>query len=205
MVRYWILFNFNYGNYTDFSIPFGAGINIYPQSDFYLPTFNSSAFMGTPVSFGSNFMDFSIFPQAQVPQTFTSYRASAPLKKSNYDSMIAKIAKEEGVDPKLVKSVIKQESGFDPNATSHCGAMGLMQLMPGTAKDLGVKNAYDPEENVRGGTRYLAQMLQRYNGNTTLALAAYNAGPGNVDKYGGVPKFAETQNYVKKVMGSYLA
>lgn len=199
------MFNFDYGNYADFSNPFGAGINIYPQTDFCLPNLESSVFMSTPISFGSNYMNFPIFQPTQTFQPFTPYRASTPLKKSNYDSMIDRIAKEEGVDPKLVKSVIKQESGFDPNATSHCGAMGLMQLMPGTAKDLGVKNPYNPEENIRGGTKYLAQMLQRYNGNTTLALAAYNAGPGNVDKYGGVPKFAETQNYVKKVMGSYLA
>jgi len=119
--------------------------------------------------------------------------------------MISQIAHKHGVDEKLVKAVIQQESGFNAKAKSHCGAMGLMQLMPGTAKTLGVNDAYNPVQNVDGGVRHLKWLLSKYNGNVILALAAYNAGPGAVDKYDGVPPYAETQNYVKKILANYLS
>lgn len=116
-----------------------------------------------------------------------------------YDVLIASSAKKYGVKQKLIKAVIYAESGFRQDAVSPKGAMGLMQLMPATAKFLGVKDAYDPQQNIEGGTKYLSQLLDTYSGNTHLVLAAYNAGEKAVTKYNGVPPYKETQEYVAKI------
>ena len=112
-------------------------------------------------------------------------------------------AETYNVDIDLLKAIAKAESNFTPSATSSAGAMGVMQLMPSTAASLGITDAYDPRENIMGGAKIISQHLEKYDGDLSLALAAYNAGSGNVDKYGGIPPFEETQNYVKKVLNYY--
>lgn len=128
--------------------------------------------------------------------------APAPVPPQQIEALVQQNAQIWQVDPALIKSVIANESSFDANATSPVGAQGLMQLMPETAASLGVRNSYDPAQNVAGGTRYLRSLLDRFNGDTRLAVAAYNAGPQAVEKYGDVPPYAETRNYVQNVLGS---
>lgn len=122
-----------------------------------------------------------------------------------YDDLIRQHAERHGISADLVKAVIQAESGFNPRAVSPKGAMGLMQLMPATARDLGVRDPFHPAENIRGGVEYLAGLLARFNQNVERALAAYNAGPQRVEQYDGVPPYRETQNYVKKITASAKA
>lgn len=122
-----------------------------------------------------------------------------------YSGIIEEASQKYGVPGKLIAAVMKQESNYNEHAVSSAGATGLMQLMPGTARYLGVNDAKDPVQNIMGGTKYLSQMLNKFDQNIELALAAYNAGPGNVSKYGGIPPFNETQNYVNKIMKYYNA
>ncbi|TQI67965.1 lytic transglycosylase domain-containing protein [Clostridium sp. KNHs216] len=121
-------------------------------------------------------------------------------KKGSMDDIFQTAAQKYNLPVNLLKAVAKVESGFDADAVSSCGAQGVMQLMPGTAASLGVENPLDAEQNIMGGAKYLSQMLDRYDGDTKLALAAYNAGSGNVAKYGGIPPFKETQAYISKVL-----
>jgi soluble lytic murein transglycosylase-like protein len=123
-------------------------------------------------------------------------------ESSAYDPLIEQAAARNGLDPAVLHGLIEQESGFDPNATSSAGAAGLTQLMPGTASSVGVANPLNPVESIEGGARYLGQLMSEFGGNTQDALAAYNAGPGAVQQYGGVPPYAETQSYVTKVLGN---
>ncbi|MBD8009041.1 MULTISPECIES: lytic transglycosylase domain-containing protein [Acinetobacter] len=123
--------------------------------------------------------------------------------KNAYDSIIRQASQTYGVSEGLIKAVMHTESGFNVHARSPVGAQGLMQLMPATARRFNVSNAYDPQQNIMAGAKYLAWLLKRFNGNTSLALAGYNAGEGNVSKYGGIPPFRETQDYVRRVTSRY--
>jgi soluble lytic murein transglycosylase-like protein len=124
---------------------------------------------------------------------------STPLHLTSFRGAISKAASRYGVDPALIRAVIHAESAFKPDAKSRVGALGLMQLMPDTARDMGVADPLSPDENIQGGVRYLAWLMQKTGGNITLATAAYNAGPGAVERHRGIPPYEETETYVRRV------
>ena len=132
----------------------------------------------------------------------TATKPATGRRVTAYDDLITQNAARHGISADLVRAVIQAESGFNPRAVSPKGAMGLMQLMPATARDLGVADPFQPADNIRGGVAYLAQLLTRFNQNVELALAAYNAGPERVERYDGVPPYRETRAYVKKITGA---
>lgn len=134
----------------------------------------------------------------------SAYSKSSSLSSnSSFESLIQQASQKYGVDVDLVKAVIQNESAYDPTAISSAGAMGLMQLMPATAASLGVDNPLDPAQNIEGGVKLLRELLNQFGGNLSNTLAAYNAGPGAVQQYGGVPPYQETQTYVKRVLSTY--
>lgn len=126
-----------------------------------------------------------------------------PIPSADLEPLIARHSQAQNLDPKLVRAVIQVESGYNERARSNKGAMGLMQLVRGTANDLNVRDPYDPDENVRGGTTYLRQLLDRFLGRVELALAAYNAGPGAVERHRGIPPYRETRDYVQRILTLY--
>ena len=171
-----------------------------PTADSFSKQLQAKASTPTANPYGPQAPTLSVSAKGVVqPPTNLNTKASAlwPL--------ITQQASQHKIDPALVAAVIPQESGFNNNATSKAGAQGLMQLMPATAKSLGVTDSLDPAQNIAAGTKYLSQKLSEFNCNIPLALAAYNAGSGAVKKYDGIPPYAETQGYVRKILGQYLS
>jgi cell wall-associated NlpC family hydrolase len=156
---------------------------------------------GTDASSLPDLVPDTTTPTAVTPAATTPATSAPASANTQYDSLIQQAARDQGVDPALLKGLVQAESGFNPTSVSSVGAQGLTQLMPDTAKGLGVTNSFDPLQNLEGGARFLAGALKRFGGNEQLALAAYNAGPGAVERYGGIPPFAETQAYVPRVLG----
>jgi soluble lytic murein transglycosylase-like protein len=141
-----------------------------------------------------------LIPKEQGTSRSSSAPHAAGTSHASFEHLIREAAAREGVDAGLVRAVAQAESNFNPNAVSSAGAKGIMQLMDGTARSLGVTNSFDPAQNIAGGARYLKQMLTRYGGDVRHALAAYNAGPRAVDQHRGIPPYAETQTYVQRVL-----
>lgn len=163
-----------------------------------MPEINITPLMNSPIAIQES--GTSALSASAQTSGFTNTINSKLKTSSSLDRIFEDASRQYQVPVSLLKAVAKAESDFNPRAVSKAGAQGVMQLMPATARELGVSDSFDPRQNIMGGAKYLSQMLKKYDGNTKLALAAYNAGSNNVDKYGGVPPFKETQNYVVKVM-----
>jgi hypothetical protein len=199
------------------SIVLTVACPIIPRAEIfkYIDKDGAIHFTNTPTSAQSTAVNLPPLTEATFQRYFPRYTASqgfrpgffSPLSnlpnQAAYDPHIKLTCKLYGLDCNLVKAMIRAESGFNPQAVSPKGAMGLMQLMPDTSRYLGVLNPFDPQQNIDGGARYLRMMLDRFGNDTALALAAYNAGPEAVAKHGGIPPFDETQIYVKTVMDFY--
>ena len=147
---------------------------------------------------------FTNVPTSRDFQTYMVFRdilrqTTDPVQRAEIINIAKRYSRAYGLDERLIQAVIEVESGYDANAVSSAGAEGLMQIMPGTQRDLGVTQPFDPDENIEAGVRYLQTMIERF-GTVELGLAAYNAGPNNVERYGGIPPFEETQQYVQKVL-----
>lgn len=159
---------------------------------------------GCDINTASPVSDAAVIESTKPTENASPADVATVSGNEKFQDIIQEASQTHGVPVALINAVIKQESSFNPNAKSHCGAQGLMQLMPATGKEYGCENPYDPRENVMAGTKFLSHLLDKYKGNVTLSLAAYNAGPGNVAKYGNtVPPFKETQDYVVKVGNNY--
>ena len=183
-----------------------AGQTIYQLKDSNgttLLTNKQSRYSNLKVEKKTYYPDSNIHSYSNWGASESSVLPSYSRNKNAFDHIIQQAAQQHGVSEGLIKAVMHTESGFNVNARSPVGAQGLMQLMPATARRFNVSNAYDPHENIMAGAKYLAWLLKRFNGNTRLAIAAYNAGEGNVDKYGDVPPFRETRDYVKRVTSRY--
>ncbi len=173
-----------------------------PDTSKSFSTALASATSSTPSTFAS--MASPLGTQATTPVSPTSTSSSLPAG-TPYAAEITSAAQANGLDPALLAGLIKQESGFNPSAGSGAGARGLTQLMPSTAAGLGVTNVLDPVQSINGGAKYLKQQLDTFGGDVVKALAAYNAGPGAVQRFGGIPPYAETQNYVRIVQANAAA
>lgn len=183
-----------------------AGQTIYQLQDANgttLLTNKKSKYSNLKVEKKTYYPDSNIHSYSNWGASEASVLPSYSKDKNAFDTIIRQAAQTHGIAEGLIKAVMHTESGFNSNARSPVGAQGLMQLMPATAQRFKVSNAFDPQQNIFGGAKYLSWLLKRFNGNTQLALAAYNAGEGNVDKYGGIPPFRETQDYVRRVSSRY--
>ena len=166
-----------------------------------------SALMSSDPSFGNTVVDSTTKSNTSLQTNHTPFKVNTADQKDQpnaLDAIFESFALKYGLQPNLLKSVAKIESNYNPQAISAAGAQGVMQLMPRTAAGLGVKNTLNAVENIEGGAKYLRQLLDHFDNNIQLALAAYNAGPGAVSKYGGIPPYKETQNYVKKVLDNMV-